>query len=88
MAPSKPEANVYHSESLARGLPVIRAFSCDSPRLRAVDGAAKNGISRAVARRFLLTSQDLSYVDSEGEPFYLRPALLNLGFLLDEFFDA
>ena len=80
MAPSKPEANVYHSESLARGLLVIRAFSCDSPRLRAVDVAAKIGISRAAARRFLLTLQDLGYVGSEGEPFYLRPTLLDLGF--------
>ena len=32
MTPSKPEANVYHSESLARGLLLIRAFSYDSPR--------------------------------------------------------
>ena len=59
---------------------VIRAFSCNSPPLRAVDVAVKMGISRAAARRFLLTLQDLGYVGSEGEPFYVRPALLDLRF--------
>lgn len=38
------------------------------------------GISRAAARRCLLTLQDLGYVGSEGEPFYVRPALLDLRF--------
>ena len=35
------------------------------------------GISRAAARRFLMTLQDLGYVGSEGEPFYVQPALLD-----------
>jgi IclR family pca regulon transcriptional regulator len=70
----------YHSESLARGLTVIRAFGHDFPRLRAVDVAKRTGLSRAAARRYLLTLQDLGYVGSEGDVFFLRPRLLDLGF--------
>ncbi len=70
----------YRSESLARGLLVIRAFGHDFPRLRAIDVAKRTGLSRAAARRYLLTLQDLGYVDSEDDVFYLRPRLLDLGF--------
>jgi IclR family pca regulon transcriptional regulator len=74
------EARSYHSESLARGLMVIRAFGRDHPRLRAIDVAKRTGLNRAAARRYLLTLQDLGYVGSEGDFFYLRPRLLDLGF--------
>lgn len=77
---SKPTVAPYHSESLARGLSVICAFGRDSPSMRAVEVANKTGMSRAAARRFLLTLQDLGYVGSEGDVFYLRPRLLDLGF--------
>jgi IclR family transcriptional regulator, pca regulon regulatory protein len=70
----------YHSESLARGLTVIRAFSHDFPRLRAIEVARRAGLSRAAARRYLLTLRDLGYVGSESDMFYLRPRLLDLGF--------
>ena len=70
----------HHSESLARGLLVIRAFDSDCPRLRPIDVAKKTGISRAAARRFLLTLQDLGYVGADGDLFYLRPRVLDLGF--------
>lgn len=74
------ESRPYHSESLARGLMVIRAFNHDSPRLRAADVARRTGLSRAAARRYLLTLQDLGYVGSDGDLFFLRPRLLDLGF--------
>ena len=77
---SKPKASPYHSESLTRGLLVIRAFDRDRPRLRPIEVAIRAGISRAAARRYLLTLQDLGYVGSEGDIFYLRPRLLDLGF--------
>jgi IclR family pca regulon transcriptional regulator len=59
---------------------VIRAFGHDFPRLRAIDVAKRTGLSRAAARRYLLTLQDLGYVGSETDVFYLRPRLLDLGF--------
>jgi IclR family pca regulon transcriptional regulator len=77
---SEQQSRPYHSESLARGLMVIRAFDHDFPRLRAADVAKRTGLSRAAARRYLLTLQDLGYVGSEGDLFYLRPRLLDLGF--------
>ncbi len=76
----KRQARPYHSESLARGLMVIRAFGHDHPRLRAIDVARRTGLNRAAARRYLLTLQDLGYVGSKGDYFYLRPRLLDLGF--------
>jgi IclR family pca regulon transcriptional regulator len=77
---SAPQGSAYHSESLARGLMVIRAFGHDFPRLRAIEVAKRTGLSRAAARRYLLTLQDLGYVGSEADVFYLRPRLLDLGF--------
>ena len=74
------KSSSYHSESLARGLMVLRAFDHKRSRLRAIDVADRVGISRAAARRFLLTLRDLGYVGSEDDVFFLRPRLLELGF--------
>jgi IclR family pca regulon transcriptional regulator len=70
----------YFSESLARGLLVIRAFDRVSPVLRISDVAKRTGLSRAAVRRYLLTLQDLGYVGSRNERFYLRPRILEIGF--------
>lgn len=78
--PLKDKKSPYHSESLARGLLVIRAFGRGGPHLRAAEVAKKIEISRAAARRYLLTLQDLGYVGCEGDVFFLRPRLLDLGF--------
>jgi IclR family transcriptional regulator, pca regulon regulatory protein len=65
---------------LARGLAVIRAFGRDAPTLRITDVAARTGLDRAAARRFLLTLVDLNYVGVSGDLFYLRPSALDIGF--------
>lgn len=70
----------YFSHSLARGLAVIRAFGRDAPTLRITDVAARTGLDRAAARRFLLTLVDLNYVGVSGDLFYLRPSALDIGF--------
>ena len=70
----------WYSESLARGLRVIQAFGHDHPRLRMSEVAKRTGLTRAAARRYLLTLQDLGYIASDGDTFYLRPRLLDLGF--------
>jgi IclR family pca regulon transcriptional regulator len=67
-------------QSLDRGLAVIRAFSHDSPRLRLTDVARETGLTRAAARRFLLTLEALGYVGSDGTHFFLRPRVLELGY--------
>ena len=72
-------------QSLARGLSVIRAFDADHPELTLSDVARRAGITRAAARRFLLTLEALGYVapstgSGTGKSFRLTPRVLELGF--------
>lgn len=67
-------------QSFARGLEVIRSFSARSPRQTLSEVAARSGLTRAGARRILLTLQTLGYVHSDGKYFSLTPRILDLGF--------
>jgi IclR family pca regulon transcriptional regulator len=67
-------------QSLARGIAVIRAFSADHPRLTLSDVARETGLSRAAARRFLITLEELGYVANDGRFFSLRPSVLQIGY--------
>ncbi|HEX4811379.1 MAG TPA: IclR family transcriptional regulator C-terminal domain-containing protein [Nonomuraea sp.] len=69
-----------HVQSLARGLAVIRAFSAAAPALTLSEVARTTGLTRAAARRFLLTLTDLGYVRSDGRRFSLTPRVLELGY--------
>jgi IclR family transcriptional regulator, pca regulon regulatory protein len=66
--------------SLERGLAVIRAFDEHNPELTLSDVARAAGMTRAAARRFLLTLEDLGYVRSDGRWFTLSPRILELGY--------
>jgi IclR family pca regulon transcriptional regulator len=67
-------------QSLERGLAVIRAFSDGNSRLTLSDVAKETGMSRAAARRFLITLESLGYAHSDGKFFSLRPSVLQLGY--------
>lgn len=67
-------------QSLERGLAVIRAFDADHPELTLSEVAAATGVTRATARRFLLTLAELGYVRSEGRYFSLTARVLELGY--------
>jgi IclR family pca regulon transcriptional regulator len=67
-------------QSLERGLAVIRAFGPDDAELTLSDVARRTGLTRAAARRFLLTLADLGYVRSNGKQFALTPRILELGY--------
>ena len=67
-------------QSLDRGLAVIRAFSQDDPRLTLSEVARATGLTRATARRLLLTFGALGYVDSDEREFELTPRVLELGY--------
>ncbi|WP_329428824.1 IclR family transcriptional regulator [Streptosporangium sp. NBC_01495] len=69
-----------HVQSLARGLSVIKAFSATSPELTLSEVARATGLTRAAARRFLLTLVDLGYVRTDGRLFALSPRILDLGY--------
>lgn len=62
-----------------RGLSVITAFSKEAPRLTLSEVARRCGITRAAARRYLITLESLGYVGSDGREFFLRPRILELG---------
>lgn len=67
-------------KSLARGLLVIRSFD-DEYRSQTLSGVARRtGLSRATARRLLLTLKELGYVDLDGREFTLSPGVLGLGY--------
>jgi IclR family pca regulon transcriptional regulator len=72
--------NPDYVQSLERGLAVIRAFGADRTELRLSDVARETGLTRAAARRFLLTLVRLGYVRQDGANFSLRPRILELGY--------
>lgn len=75
-----PARNSDFVQSLERGLAVIRAFGPDRPALTLSEVARITGLTRAAARRFLLTLAELGYVHSDGRVFSLRPRILELGY--------
>jgi IclR family transcriptional regulator, pca regulon regulatory protein len=75
-----PPRNSDFVQSLDRGLAVIRAFGPDRERLSLSQVAYATGLTRAAARRFLLTLVSLGYVRSDGRQFSLRPRVLELGY--------
>src|SRR3954469_6925006 len=77
---SMNERESYFVQSLERGLAVIRAFDAEHPELTLSDVARSTGLTRAAARRFLLTLCDLGYVRSDGRLFMLTARVLELGY--------
>ncbi|MEU4804646.1 IclR family transcriptional regulator C-terminal domain-containing protein [Actinosynnema sp. NPDC023587] len=75
-----PERGAHYVQSLERGLAVIRAFTADSPALTLTEVAKRTGLTRAGARRFLLTLVDLGYVRAHGKLFSLTARVLDLGY--------
>jgi IclR family transcriptional regulator, pca regulon regulatory protein len=76
---SEGERGPNFVQSLERGLAVIRAFDEDHTRMTVSDVARRTAITRASARRLLLTLAELGYVRIEGSFFELRPKILELG---------
>ena len=67
-------------QSLERGLSVLRCFSADHPALTLSDVARLTGLTRATARRLLLTFERLGYMRNDGRLFELTPLVLDLGY--------
>jgi IclR family pca regulon transcriptional regulator len=64
---------------LEKGLSVIAAFDQDRPRLTMSEVAALCGLTRAAARRYLITLEHLGYVTSDRKMYALTPKVLRLG---------
>lgn len=67
-------------QSLERGLAIVRAFGHDAPEQTVSELAAKTGLTRATARRFLITLIELGYMETDGRVFRLTPRVLELGY--------
>jgi IclR family pca regulon transcriptional regulator len=68
-----------HLQSLERGIAVIQVFSPEHPALTLSEVARLTGMTRATARRILLTLEKLGHVRSDGRLFSLTPRVLTLG---------
>lgn len=66
--------------ALERGLTVIRSFSPRHANMSVSEVAERTRLSRATARRILLTLENLGYVRCEGSRYSLRPTVLELGY--------
>ena len=75
-----PKPGDSYVQSFARGLEVIRSFCAQAPQQTLSEVATQTGLTRAGARRILLTLQTLGYVDTDGKLFRLSPRILDLGF--------
>ncbi|MGO2508334.1 MAG: IclR family transcriptional regulator domain-containing protein [Vibrio hibernica] len=78
-----PDSEIKNKDfltTLSRGLAVIRSFQGNKMYMTLSEMAEMNDMSRASARRFLLTLQTLGYVKNEGRQFSLTPKVLELGY--------
>jgi IclR family pca regulon transcriptional regulator len=66
-------------EGLGKGLRVIEAFDDEHPRLSPSETAARAGLTRTAARRYLLSLCHFGYAASDGKLFWLTPRVLRLG---------
>ncbi len=78
--PATPRPSDRHVQSFARGLQVIRSFNATHPAQTLTEVAARTGLTRAGARRILLTLEGQGYVQAHGRQFRLTPRILELGF--------
>ena len=63
-------------EGMAKGMAVLESFDTERQRLNATLAAQRTGLSRAAARRHLLTLAHLGYVETDGSYFWLSPKVL------------
>lgn len=61
---------------IAKGLAVLESFDTERQRLNATLAAQRAGITRAAARRHLLTLAHLGYLETDGNYFWLAPKVL------------
>lgn len=78
--PVSPSPSDSYAQSFARGLSVILAFGPQTPQMTLTEVATATGLTRAGARRILLTLEYLGYVSQDTRKFSLTPKILDLGY--------
>jgi IclR family pca regulon transcriptional regulator len=69
-------ARVDFIAGMAKGLAVLESFDTERQRLNATLAAERAGLTRAAARRHLLTLAHLGYLETDGSYFWLAPKVL------------
>jgi len=77
---ASPTPGDSYVQSFARGLAVLRSFGHDAPAPTLSEVAERTGLTRAGARRILLTLLQLGYVSADGRQFRLTAKVLDLGY--------
>lgn len=79
-AQKEPEKTVIASADfiagMAKGMAVLESFDTDRQRLNATLAAQRAGITRAAARRHLLTLAHLGYLETDGSFYWLSSKVL------------
>lgn len=78
--PTFREKNKEFLDSLANGLALLRIFSSGISTLTMQDVAEQLDLTRATARRLLLTLADLGYLTQQERNFSITPKVLELGY--------
>lgn len=66
-------------DGLRKGLEVIVAFDDATPQMTQSELAQRVALSRAAARRYLLTLTSLGYMATDGKNYWLTPKVMQLG---------
>lgn len=77
---TQPGGDKEFMTTLAKGLAVLASFGEQRPTMTLSQAAVASQLSRATARRVLLTLSELGYVSQSGRDFSLAPRILELGF--------
>lgn len=72
----RPIARADMIEGMAKGMAVLESFDTQRQRLNATLAAERAGITRAAARRHLLTLAHLGYLETDGSYFWLAAKVL------------
>jgi IclR family transcriptional regulator, pca regulon regulatory protein len=65
-------------EGASKAMAILECFSAERQRLNATQAAERTSMTRAAARRHLLTLQHLGYLEGEQGYFWLTPRVLRL----------
>ena len=72
---------ITHADTIAglvKGLAVLESFDTERQRLNATQAAQRAGLTRAAARRHLLTLAHVGYLETDGSFYWLGPRALRL----------
>lgn len=63
-------------EGMVKGMAVLESFDTERQRLNATQAAQRAGLTRAAARRHLLTLAHLGYLETDGSHYWLSSKVL------------